>query len=152
VQLPAPAVTPPKNLKEIPAPNTIHLVGIFQDQNRIGKALRDLRKRAGLRQHEIADRMNLTQGWISRVERGHGVIDVELLDGFLDATGFSIYDLIDALYGQEPQPREGRQQVLDAYRLGPLSEEDREIALEKIGSLGWELMKLSSLQNRSQDS
>lgn len=125
-------------------------MGILLD--RIGLALRTLRKRAHLTQHEVADRLELTQGWISKVERSKGFADVGIVDGYLEVTGSSLYDLLDVLYGQKPLPEEGRQQVLDAYRLGSLPEEVRESALEKIGSLGWELIQLTARREGSEES
>ena len=58
-----------------------------QDVNRyIGKRIRDLRNRNGLTQQELADRTELTKGFISQLERGQ-----------VSASVVTLFDLIECL-------------------------------------------------------
>ena len=115
-------------------------MGIFKD--RIHRALRSLRERSGLRQKDIAEaRGRNEQGRLSRVETGREMPGVETIDAYLVISGASVYDLADALLEEDPDPTVIAEQVLQAYRLGPLSPEARLEALSKIHRLGWELAR-----------
>lgn len=51
--------------------------------NNIGEKLRNLRKSKKLTTQEIANRVNLSQSYISRFENGHAIPDIDLLEKIL---------------------------------------------------------------------
>jgi transcriptional regulator with XRE-family HTH domain len=115
-------------------------VGIFR--KRIGAALRALRKEAGLTQRQLAEaRGRNEQGRLSRIETGREMPGVETIDAYLEVTQSSVFDLADALVGEEPPLEEIGEQVYRAYRLGALSPEAKAHALARINQLGWELTR-----------
>lgn len=58
----------------------------------IGKRLRELRKRKGLMQTEVASRVNMSQASISRIENGN-FSDMKIVWKILDAMGYNAGDL-----------------------------------------------------------
>lgn len=60
------------------------------DLNRIGKKLKDLRNQNGLTQQELADRTELTKGYISQLENGQAVPSVMTLMDILECLGSSM--------------------------------------------------------------
>ena len=54
------------------------------------RLLRDTRRRAGLTQAELAKRLNETQSFVSKCERGERRIDVVELRSFCKALGISL--------------------------------------------------------------
>ena len=58
----------------------------------IGRKIRNLRQAADLTQDELADRADLTDGFISQVERGRTSISIDSLKQILDALNVSLSD------------------------------------------------------------
>ncbi|MFC2150266.1 helix-turn-helix domain-containing protein [Calditrichota bacterium] len=67
----------------------------------IGHKIRDLRSAAELTQVELAERAELTDGFISQVERGLTSISIDSLKQILDALNVSLSDFFTI---SEPQP------------------------------------------------
>jgi transcriptional regulator with XRE-family HTH domain len=100
---------------------------------RIGAAIRQLRERRGLSQSAVARmRDKDDQSRMSKVERGVQQPSLDLLDSYLVALEAHPYELVDALLEKEPTAEEIAEQALGAYRLGALSEAEREFVLEQI--------------------
>ena len=73
---------------------------IFSDNQRIFlELLRQARLNAGISQYELADRLAMTQSWISKVERGERGIDVLELRQWCVALDVSLLDFISLLEG-----------------------------------------------------
>lgn len=71
------------------------------------RLLRDARERAGLTQEDLAHRLQETQSFVSKCERGERRIDVVELRQFCEALGASFVDFsatLDAALG-EPRRR-----------------------------------------------
>lgn len=73
----------------------------------LGRALRDLRLRAGLTQEQLAARLDMHAGYVSRLERGHRGVQWLTVQRFLTALGADMHQLGDALdrassVGDEP--------------------------------------------------
>ncbi len=60
--------------------------------NEIGRKIRDLRCAAQLTQEELAERADLTDGFISQVERGRTSISIDSLKQILDALNITLAD------------------------------------------------------------
>ena len=59
--------------------------------------LRDARKKAGLTQGQVGERLQQTQSFISKCERGERRIDVIELYAYCQAIGISIEDFVQQL-------------------------------------------------------
>lgn len=57
--------------------------------------LRDRRKKAGLTQAEVADRLDEPQSYISKVESGERRLDLVQLHSFCEAMGIALRDIVD---------------------------------------------------------
>lgn len=55
------------------------------NENKIGEKLRYLRKAKGLTTQEVADKINVSQSYISRFENGRAIPDIDMLDRLLKA-------------------------------------------------------------------
>ena len=64
------------------------------------RRLREARRRAGLSQAELAARLGMTQGYVSRVERGAQNISLSACEAFADAVGCTFSAVL------MPKPRE----------------------------------------------
>lgn len=64
-----------------------------QDQLVLGRALRELRKRAGLTQEELADRLGVDPTFVGRLERGRRGVRWHTVMRFLRALDMSVNDL-----------------------------------------------------------
>jgi transcriptional regulator with XRE-family HTH domain len=75
------------------------------DRHVLGRALRELRRQAGITQKETTEREGLDETYISRVE--HGRIDVKwtTLLRFLRVFGADLHQLADAIAEVEKQDR-----------------------------------------------
>lgn len=73
------------------------------------KVFRQVRKRAGLTQVDLAARVGATQSFISKCERGERRIDVVELREFCRAFGLKLVDFV-ARFEQAlgPEPRQSR--------------------------------------------
>lgn len=67
------------------------------DQLIIGRALRVLRARAGLRQEDVASRAGTSSTYVSRLESGQRDIRLTTLLRLLDALGADLHQLADAI-------------------------------------------------------
>ena len=67
------------------------------DQRAVGRALRELRKRAGLTQEQVAERMGTSSTYLSRLEAGQRDIRLSTVLRLLDALGVDLHELADAL-------------------------------------------------------
>jgi transcriptional regulator with XRE-family HTH domain len=99
----------------------------------MGPAIRVLRERRGLRQREAAAmRGTFDQSRWSKVERGVQSPSLEVLDTFLETLDADLYDLMDALLGEDPPPQDITRHVLTAYRLGDLTDSEEDVLLQLI--------------------
>lgn len=67
------------------------------DQQAVGRALRALRKRAGLTQEQVAERMGTSSTYLSRLEAGQRDIRLSTLLRLLVALGADLRQLSDAI-------------------------------------------------------
>jgi HTH-type transcriptional regulator/antitoxin HipB len=67
------------------------------DQQAVGRALRELRKRAGLTQEQVAARMGTSSTYLSRLEAGQRDIRLSTVLRLLDAVGTDLHQLADAI-------------------------------------------------------
>lgn len=74
------------------------------DQHAVGLALRELRKRAGLTQEQVAERMGTSSTYLSRLEAGQRDIRLSTILRLLDALGADLHQLADAIYGHDSRP------------------------------------------------
>jgi transcriptional regulator with XRE-family HTH domain len=68
-----------------------------QDQVVLGRALRELRDRAGITQGELAARMGIDLTYISRIERGKRGVRWHTVLRFLAALDSDLHELADAV-------------------------------------------------------
>lgn len=88
----------------------------------------------------MSKRLDMNQSWISRMETGRGQPSVQTIDQYLEITGTTAYDLVDLIYNAKPDPDKIADQILALFRLGSLSEAQRQDALTKIRRLGFDLL------------
>ena len=86
----------------------------------VGWQLLQARRRAGLTQAEVADRMGTTQSSISRTEAGRTLPSLDFIDRYARACGVSIRMTFGSA-GGAPRRRPGSRarQVLAGYRFNP---------------------------------
>jgi DNA-binding XRE family transcriptional regulator len=58
--------------------------------------MRSARKRAGLTQEQVAERLGVTQGWVSRLERADHDHTLESVVAYLDAVGADLQFFVTA--------------------------------------------------------
>ena len=76
-------------------------------QNELLRAqMRLLRRAAGITQIDMAERLELTQSQVSKLERGESVIDVLLWRGWCLACGVKPGEVLDATFKARPEPLE----------------------------------------------
>jgi transcriptional regulator with XRE-family HTH domain len=68
-----------------------------QDQIALGRALRQLRKRAGLTQEEMGDRLHTDANLVGRIERGQRGIRWHTLQRLLRVLDADLHQLADAM-------------------------------------------------------
>ena len=113
--------------------HTMGVVGILRE--RMGPAIRLLRERRGLGQREAASkRGNFDQSRWSKVERGVQSPSLEVLDSFLNVLEASLFELVDALLGEDATEEEICELVLVAHRFGELAPAEKELLVELIQS------------------
>lgn len=78
------------------------------DQVVLGRALRELRDRAGLRQDELGARLGIDSTYISQVENGRRGVRWHTVMRFLRALDASLLDLTTAIEGKETSRRRER--------------------------------------------
>jgi HTH-type transcriptional regulator/antitoxin HipB len=74
------------------------------DQQAVGRALRELRKRAGLTQEQVAERMGTSSTYLSRLEAGQRDIRLSTVLRLLDALGADLRQLADAIEAHDRHP------------------------------------------------
>jgi transcriptional regulator with XRE-family HTH domain len=74
------------------------------DQQAVGRALRELRKRAGLTQEQVAGQMGTSSTYLSRLEAGQRDIRLSTILRLLDAVGADLHQLADAIDKQKSTP------------------------------------------------
>lgn len=57
------------------------------DSNKIGSQLRTVRKAKNITTQELANKVNISQSYISRFENGRAVPDIDMLEKILEALG-----------------------------------------------------------------
>ena len=77
-----------------------------QDHQILGRALRELRDRAGLKQEELAVRTGIGVTYISQLENGHRGVRWHTLRRLLRALGADLHQLADAI--TEAETRDSR--------------------------------------------
>ena len=70
-------------------------------EEQIGRKIRDLRNQNGLTQEELADRTELTKGFISQLERGMTAPSVSTLEDIVTCLGSNLSDF----FKEESQPQ-----------------------------------------------
>lgn len=71
-----------------------------QDQVALGRALRELRDRAGLRQDELGARLGIDATYISQVENGRRGVRWHTVMRFLRALDVTLGDLVETIEGE----------------------------------------------------
>lgn len=77
----------------------------LRDQAVLGRALRELRERAGLTQDQLAERIGIDLTYVSRVERGKRGVRWHTVMRFLRALDVSIGDLAALLETHDRKSR-----------------------------------------------
>jgi HTH-type transcriptional regulator/antitoxin HipB len=67
------------------------------DQQAVGRAIRELRKRAGLTQEQVAERMGTSGTYLSRLEAGQRDVRLSTLLRLLEGIGADLYQLASVL-------------------------------------------------------
>ncbi|MEW5854666.1 MAG: helix-turn-helix transcriptional regulator [Myxococcota bacterium] len=89
----------------------------------LGKRLADLRKRAGLSQAQVAERLGVTNETISRVERGVQWTDFSILAGMAELYSVPWGDLLAVFPEDGNTPRQAAiQEIVEMLRGRPLSD------------------------------
>lgn len=87
------------------------------DYVQIGRRLQTQRKACGLTQEALAEQVNITTVYLSKVENGHVRPTLDLLDALCDALE---YDLSVALTGvMTSRPEYGNERVIQLFRACP---------------------------------
>ncbi len=68
-----------------------------KDYSVLLRELRKARKRSGLSQEELAERLGETQSFVSKCERGERRLDVIELRGFCKALGLGFVDFVGSI-------------------------------------------------------
>lgn len=68
-----------------------------QDHRALGRALRELRNRAGLTQEELAARAHIGATYLSQLENGHRGVRWHSVTRILRALGADLHQLADAI-------------------------------------------------------
>jgi len=93
----------------------------------VGRNIRELRRRQGITQEKLAEKLGTTPQAVSRWESGVGYPDIELLPHIADAFGVSL----DELFGKDAREKEAKIQVyLEEFkRLSSQGEQEKRFAL-----------------------
>jgi len=94
---------------------------------KVGANIRELRRKQGVTQEKLAEKLGTTPQAVSRWESEVGYPDTELLPRIADAFGVSI----DGLFGRDAREKEAKIQhyLAECQRLGSLGEEGKRYAL-----------------------
>lgn len=69
------------------------LAMITENDKRLGKRIQDLRKKAGLKQEELAERVDLTTKYIQFIETAHRIPSLKALYRIANALNIKVSDL-----------------------------------------------------------
>lgn len=72
------------------------------DNNQIGVRLKTLRKAKNLTTQELADKVNVSQSYISRFENGRAIPDIVMLERILIALGTDLSSFFASEVQEEP--------------------------------------------------
>ena len=98
----------------------------------IGPALGAMRRRAGLTQAALAEKLNLTQSRLSQAEKSGAAIPNHLVDSYLDGCGCDIFDLALAFLDPQTPEDELVALALRTFNLGGIPDDLRQPALETL--------------------
>ena len=94
------------------------------NQEKIGKFLKELRKRKGLTQEQIAEKFNVSNRTISRWENGHNMPDLDILIEISDYYEVDLREILNGERKSENMDKEMKETVLRAvdytYRSGTI--------------------------------
>lgn len=62
----------------------------ISEPRRLGRALREERRRQGLTQNELAGRAQVSRGWLVRLEAGHGTAEIDTVFRVIAALGLTV--------------------------------------------------------------
>lgn len=62
----------------------------IREPRRLGRALREERRRQGLTQSELASRAQVSRGWLVRLEAGHGSAEMDTVFRVIAALGLTV--------------------------------------------------------------
>lgn len=62
----------------------------INEPRRLGRALREERRRQGLTQADLADRARVSRGWLIRLEGGHGTAEMDTVFRVITALGLTV--------------------------------------------------------------
>lgn len=82
------------------------------DPIKFGIFVQERRKELGMRQSELAERLNVTPKAVSRWERGVGFPDIKLLEPLAEALNITLIELMQSQKMEEPIPGETAAEVM----------------------------------------
>jgi transcriptional regulator with XRE-family HTH domain len=100
----------------------------------IGPALGAMRRRAGLTQAALAEKLKLTQSRLSQAEKSGAAIPNHLVDSYLEGCGCDMFDLALAFLDAQTPEDDLVALALRAYHLGDIPDDLRQPALEALRS------------------
>jgi HTH-type transcriptional regulator/antitoxin HipB len=62
----------------------------ISEPRRLGRALREERRRQGLTQTDLAGRAQVSRGWLIRLEAGHGTAEMDTVFRVIAALGLTV--------------------------------------------------------------
>lgn len=62
----------------------------IREPRRLGRALREERRKQGLTQSELASRAQVSRGWLVRLEAGHGSAEMDTVFRVIAALGLTV--------------------------------------------------------------
>lgn len=102
------------------------------DQVKIGKFIAELRRREGLTQEALGERIGVTNKTISRWENGHYMPDVEMLQLLAQEFKVSIYELLPGeKLSDENFRRKADENILAVSKTSAFSFEERKAYFKK---------------------
>ena len=105
----------------------------------IGPALATLRKRAGLTQSALARKLQMSQPRLSLAEKSGTPAPARLIEQYLVACGFDVFDLALAFLAPDTGKEERAELALRMYGFEALPEHVRSLALESL-QVHWETL------------
>ncbi len=62
----------------------------ISEPRRLGRALREERRRQGLTQNDLADKAHVSRGWLIKLESGHGTAEMDTVFRVIAALGLTV--------------------------------------------------------------